>query len=52
MIKGTKEGNKMIPEIDTFVCPYHICYTEKGWCWECAVETYGYEEALKVHEGR
>ena len=34
---------------DPFICPYHNCITDSGWCWECAVETYGYEEAKKIH---
>lgn len=37
---------------DPFWCPYHGCATESGWCWECAVETYGYDKAKLVHDGK
>jgi hypothetical protein len=38
------------PYRDIFICPYHNCLTENGWCWECAVETYGYDEAKRIYE--
>ncbi len=34
---------------EPFFCPFHGCTTDKGWCWECAEETYGYEEAKRIH---
>ena len=37
---------------EPFMCPYHNCITDNGWCWECAVETYGYEDAKLVHAGQ
>lgn len=33
-----------------FLCPHHQSLTDDGWCWECAQETYGYEEAKRVYE--
>lgn len=41
---------KAIAAQELFVCPFHECLTDNGWCWECAVETYGYEEAKRIHE--
>ena len=35
---------------EPFICPYHKCTTDNGWCWECAVETYGYDNAKLVHD--
>jgi len=35
---------------ESFICPFHNCMTNDGWCWECAVETYGYEEAKRIKE--
>ena len=37
---------------EPFICPFHNCITENGWCWECAVETYGYDEANNVYDRR
>ncbi len=36
---------------EPFICPYHNCRTDNGWCWECAAETYGYEDARRIHLG-
>jgi hypothetical protein len=35
---------------EPFVCPWHNCATDHGWCWECAVETYGYDKAKEIHD--
>lgn len=35
---------------EPFICPYHNCTTDGGWCWECAVENYGYDEAKRIHD--
>ena len=34
---------------EPFICPYHNCTTDNGWCWECAVETYGYDKAQEIY---
>lgn len=35
---------------EPFVCPFHNCMTDNGWCWVCAEETYGYEEAKRIYD--
>jgi len=35
---------------EPFICPFHSCLADKGWCWECAVESYGYEDAKLIYE--
>ena len=40
----TKLDDLLSPDYrEPFICPYHNCLTDGGWCWECAVETYGYD---------
>ena len=34
---------------DPFICPFHHCVTDQGWCWECTQETFGYEKAKQVY---
>ncbi len=39
------------PSVDyrePFICPFHNCLTQEGWCWECAIETYGYDKANQI----
>jgi hypothetical protein len=41
------------PTIDyrePFICPYHHCTTDKGWCWECAILKLMDEEAKRIHD--
>lgn len=43
--------SKTRPGRDQFYCPDHQTKTKNGWCWKCAVETFGEDLAKKIYRG-
>ena len=45
MAIGIRDNGK-----EEFMCPFHRSQTDKGWCWSCAEEIYGYEDAKIIYD--